>query len=199
MSDSEFNPIHQDVQERWLPVPDFPGYEVSDRGRVRSYWKAKGAAPGSQGEIPGGKFIAPTPQRILAGSLDKGGYRRLVLRRDGRNHYLKVHTLVLEAFIGSCPPGMQGCHGDGIRTHNWLSNLRWDSCKNNHHDRLEHGTTPSGERNGQSVLTETDVIQIRALFAQGGYSKQNLSEMFNVSPSTISHIILRRSWNHLPG
>lgn len=25
--------------ERWLPIEGFPGYEVSDLGRVRSYWR----------------------------------------------------------------------------------------------------------------------------------------------------------------
>jgi hypothetical protein len=194
----EGNTIPDKVQERWLPIPDFPGYEVSDLGRVRSYWKGVGQPPGVQGQIPGGKTIADTPQRLLKGSLDKGGYHRVILSKEGKHHHFKTHALVLDTFIGPCPPGMQGCHGDGIRTHNWLSNLRWDSCKNNHHDRLGHGTAPSGERNGQSVLTETDVIQIRALFAQGGYSKRNLGEMFNVSPSNIGHIIHRQSWTHLP-
>jgi hypothetical protein len=36
-----------------------------------------------------------------------------------------VHHLVLEAFVGPCPEGMECLHGDDIPDNNILSNLQW--------------------------------------------------------------------------
>jgi hypothetical protein len=36
--------------ERWLPVPGFPGYDVSDQGRVRSYWRKVRKVPHLRGK-----------------------------------------------------------------------------------------------------------------------------------------------------
>lgn len=51
-----------------------------------------------------------------------------------------VHRLVLEAFVGPCPEGMEGCHGDGDPTNNSLGNLRWDTATSNQLDKVRHGT-----------------------------------------------------------
>lgn len=50
-----------------------------------------------------------------------------------------VHVLVLEEFVGLCPPGMESCHGDGDTQNNWLTNLRWDTPTNNNADKIKHG------------------------------------------------------------
>lgn len=46
-----------------------------------------------------------------------------------------IHKLVLEAFVGERPSGMQACHGNGDKTDNRLVNLRWDTVKANHRDK----------------------------------------------------------------
>jgi len=45
-----------------------------------------------------------------------------------------VHTLVLTAFVGPRPNGMVACHWNDKRFDNRLSNLRWDTMKNNQAD-----------------------------------------------------------------
>lgn len=60
-------------------------------------------------------------------------------RRQG---WLLVHRAVLLAFVGSCPEGMEGCHNDGDMYNNVLSNLRWDTPKNNRADVIRHGNDP---------------------------------------------------------
>ncbi|MFB9286612.1 HNH endonuclease signature motif containing protein [Pseudoclavibacter helvolus] len=61
------------------------------------------------------------------------------LSRDGRSKTFAVHRLVLLAFVGPAPDAAVTCHSDGDRTHNSLSNLRWDTQAANCADRLEHG------------------------------------------------------------
>jgi hypothetical protein len=65
--------------------------------------------------------------------------------------------------------------------------------------RVSAPTLPSmqGERNPQSVLTEADVKRLRTLAAEGTTNKE-LTRIFGISPTTVSHIVHRKSWKHLP-
>ena len=51
-----------------------------------------------------------------------------------------MHRLVLGAFAGPPPEGMEGCHEDNDKTNNRLDNLRWDTRPGNHSDKARHGT-----------------------------------------------------------
>jgi HNH endonuclease len=43
----------------------------------------------------------------------------------GRRH-VRVHTLVLETFIGPRSDGLECCHFDGVKENCRMDNLRWD-------------------------------------------------------------------------
>lgn len=57
----------------------------------------------------------------------------------GTPHVLLVSQLVLKAFVGPRPRGMEGCHNDGNASNNYLSNLRWDTHHENMRDVERHG------------------------------------------------------------
>ena len=64
------------------------------------------------------------------------GYRRVCLDLNGKVCTRTVHVLVLLAFIGPCPEGMEGCHyPDTNKANNRLSNLRWDTHAENMKDK----------------------------------------------------------------
>lgn len=50
----------------------------------------------------------------------------------------RVHRLVLTAFVGPCPDGMECLHGEGGALDNRLTNLRWGTKSEN---MLEHAAT----------------------------------------------------------
>lgn len=106
--------------ENWLPVPGFEDYEVSDFGRVLS--RKRGRA----------RIRRPTPEGK--------GYLQLILSRNGVPHMRKVHLLVLTAFVGPRPEGMEALHGDGNKLNNALWNLRWGTQGENTLDQVLHGT-----------------------------------------------------------
>jgi len=171
--------VFQD-ETRWLPVAGFPGYEVSNDGRVRS-------------SLAAGFGRAPSVPRELKRCSDGHGYFRVYLRREGRTHSLKVAWLVLAAFEGPRPVGMDACHGDGYRDNDVVGNLRWDTRKGNLADCLAHGTRTRGARVGRSKLSEDEVRAIRARVA-AGEPQSEVGASFGVAQSTVSKINIGARW-----
>ena len=113
--------------EVWRSVVGYEGwYEVSNEGNVRSVPRVA---------RNGRRF----PGLPLAAQAHRDGHLRVPLYRNSEEKFFFVHRLVLAAFVGECPPGMQGCHNDGDSTNNRLSNLRWDTVSANARDRVRHG------------------------------------------------------------
>lgn len=113
-------PTHCDG-EQWRPVVGFEKlYEVSDRGRVWSHHKHKLLALSSRNPYTG----------HLSVSLHGG---------DGTRKMCRVHRLVLEAFVGPCPPGQQCRHLNDISDDNRLENLCWGTPTENARDKIHNG------------------------------------------------------------
>lgn len=128
--------------EQWLPVVGYEGlYSVSDEGRVRSEprWNTWLTRWGTRGR----RYL---PGCVLQLMYDRQGYPKCSLGRDGAERQVHVHTLVLTAFIGPCPSGMEACHKENDPANVRLDNLRWDTHSNNLRDRVRHGTDPHVSR-----------------------------------------------------
>lgn len=130
--------MHASEPESWRPVVGYEGlYEVSDLGRVWSLGRTDST----------GKTRRP---RMLRGSTDNAGYQVFGLTalslpgQPGKQRFLRVHTLVLTAFVGPCPPGLECCHDNGDPGDNRLANLRWDTSLANAADIKRHGTALTG-------------------------------------------------------
>lgn len=123
--------------ERWLPVAEFPGYEVSDHGRVRSIDRISVHKNGRTFNLRG---------RVLKqGTLPPWGYK--TVHMGGGSHTGRyIHRLVLEAFVGPCPDGMEGCHKNCNTADNRLSNLRWDTKSGNAADTIRLGRKHSQKK-----------------------------------------------------
>ncbi len=119
----------------WRAVVGYEGhYEISDTGELRSLDRVVTYTGRWQGKKH------PHKGRALAQKTTRLGYRAVCLYRDQQCQHVRVHRLVLEAFVGPCPDGMEACHNDGDRQNNHLSNLRWDTHSNNVQDSIKHGT-----------------------------------------------------------
>ena len=71
--------------------------------------------------------------------------------------------------------------------------------KNNMEDKVKKGRQSKlkGVENGQSKLTEEEVLEIRRLYAQGGIYKTELAKIYGVTPSLIGDIVRRKIWRHV--
>jgi hypothetical protein len=103
------------------------------------------------------------------------------------------HKLVMEAFVGKRPVGMECCHADGDPWNNNLSNLRWDTRINNSQDKFKHGTQKLGENHPMSKLTIEKVLKIR----QDNRVHRLIAFEYGVSQSVISQIKSKKSWAHI--
>ena len=115
-----------------MPVVGYEGlYEVSDQGRVFSCPRT--TSRGNSTYRVQGKELTPAPLGRSRGHLVVN------LCRNGIQRTAYVHRLVLEAFVGPCPPGMEACHANDISGDNRLVNLRWDTSSANHFDAVNNG------------------------------------------------------------
>ena len=135
----------------WRPVPQVPGYEVSENGAVRR------TLPGHKTYI--GKLLRPKRHQF--------GYPRYGLTIQGKKKSFEAHILVLLAFCGPKPfPRAEARHHDGNPQNNHISNLSWSTHRDNQADKGRHGTDPVGSRNGFAKLTEADIPNIRRDYAE---------------------------------
>jgi len=159
-------------KEIWKPIDGFDNYMVSDQGRVC---------------------------RVLAPRLNVHGYPRASLCKDKAVYDRLVHRLVLEAFVGPCPDGMQACHHpSNDRTNAKLDNLRWDTASANNMDKVASGTDNRGIKNHMAKLNETDIERIFDLRKQGCKLKQ-IGDWFDISLSHIGDVLSGGCWGHLGG
>ena len=118
------------MTETWKPVVGWEElYEVSDQGRVRSVDRTVHYKDGRT-YLYKGRVLKPR---------DRKGYLLVVLCRGGKKRNKSVHRLVLEAFTGSCPEGLETLHIDGDPANNRVENLRWGSSSDNKLDIVRHG------------------------------------------------------------
>lgn len=172
------------LPEEWRPVIGFEGqYDVSNLGRVRSLPRRDNLGRRIRG-------------RILRQARSTSGYWQVCLAYAGTVKYQQVHRMVLESFCGECPSGMEGCHGDGDRSNNRLSNLRWDTRSHNHQDKRAHGTLVWGEAHPRSTLTSDDVVMMFELWASG-LKQWEIAKRFGMSRSGVQKILSRGSWRAL--
>lgn len=164
--------------EIWKDLPQFPKYQISNLGNLRSFRKGRWK-----------------PRKAVR---YKGGYWRVALRPGGKGpgKLFSLHCLVLEAFVGPCPEGMECRHKDGDSDNNRLDNLEWSTHLDNMRDRKAHGTDNMGARHPMAKMTDEDVHELRRLRADG-WNRYQLAERFGISPSTAKKIYLRLLWQHI--
>ena len=98
--------------EDWKPVPGFShAYEVSNRGRVRSWLK--------------GRWGRRKKPRVLQPAISNGNYKHVSLVKNRTKHTTIIHVLVAEVFVGPRPHGARIIFKDGDRTNTNVENIEY--------------------------------------------------------------------------
>lgn len=167
-----------------LDFMGFPEYRIGDDGSIWSchsgYWRKMNPAQ-----------CRKTRRLIVS------------LCRNGTRQSAHVHTLVLLAFVGLRPEGLEACHFPDRNPANCrLDNLRWGSSADNHADAVAHGTKGPGELHPHASITNEIVLAIRAeaaVYRRNGWRgwRWVLAQKYGISERCLKHIIERTSWNHI--
>ncbi len=163
------------MNTEWRRIPGVDSrYVVSDDGRVIG---------------PKGTVLRPCA--------DRHGYRSVRVHSvNGSASSFRVHRLVMLAFVGPRPLGMQVRHRDGNPANNAVANLCYGTPRENAADKIAHGREVLGEQRWSAKLTEADARRI--LTEARGRTHQSLADEFGVSRSTVSQICRGVIWPHLP-
>ena len=103
--------------EIWKDIEDFPGYQVSSEGRVRSHNKVTTSA-----RFP----VRHWADRIIKQKWQNNRARVELWRENGEHKTCQVHRLMGFAFLGMPPQAdMTINHIDGNPRNNTVENIEW--------------------------------------------------------------------------
>jgi hypothetical protein len=154
------------------PIPGYPGYLACRLGTIFTIKRTDGTAQ-------------PRNPRE-----DKDGYLNLNMYVNNKKKQIRVHRLILETYVGPCPPGMECLHGPGGKLDNSIKNLRWGTHGDNCLDVVASGTH-KGVNHSQSKLSPDDIREIRNMGATSASIK------FNIARGHVYRIKNRTSWGHI--
>jgi hypothetical protein len=115
---------------------------------------------------------------------------------DGGRHQ-SVPALALECRVGPRPPGMEAAHGPcHDRACMNYRHLSWKTRRENHADKRRDGTVQRGEQGTLAKLTDTQVVELRRLHADG-WTFTALGQRYGVHRRTVARAVRGASWGHL--
>lgn len=100
---------------------------------------------------------------IWTGYVDRTGYGKMVVNRKPK----LTHRLAYKEFIGPIPERLLVCHSCDVKACFNPNHLFVGTAADNMRDCVQKGRIAAGEKNGQSVLTESDVRRIRQKLNEG--------------------------------
>lgn len=101
--------------ERWRIIEEFPGYEISNHGRVRNR----------------------DTGHVMSPYLNPNGYLTIKLWSDGKHYPRYIHRLVAQAFVDE-GYGPEVNHIDGCKQNNFAENLEWCTRSENARHAIEN-------------------------------------------------------------
>lgn len=180
------------MNELWKDIPNYEGlYQASNMGNIRSLDKI----------VP--KWNKPYKRKIKGRVLKKhkanGGYNVVALHKNKNQKTYKVSRLIGITWKDNPDNKPEINHKNSIRTDDRAENIEWCTRSENVKHSYDKGNAnQKGEKNAYSKLTKKKVLSIRDKYDSGKYSQIELSDMFNISKTTIHNVVKRKTWNHLP-
>lgn len=158
------------MNEIWKDIINFPGYKISNFGRVKS------------------------PKCILKPSNHTEGYSYVCLYKNKKGYQFGIHRLVALHFIPNPLNKRTINHIDTNKKNNLITNLEWSTYKENMEHACLHKLVATKEKQGLAKLSYFDVLKIRHIYAEKRMSQRQLAKSFKVCQRTIAMIINRITW-----
>ena len=160
------------MEEIWKDAIDYPGYQVSNLGRVRD-------DNGIRHQWP------------------HKGYWVCKIFVNGVRTRVYVHRLIATAFVEGKKDGLEVNHKNAIKSDNSIDNLEWVTRSENvKHAYSKNLLSSRGTSNGNSMFSKEEIIAMRSI----DYSKitqRRVAKIFGISFQYLNKIVLRKVWTHI--
>lgn len=174
------------LDEVWKDVTDYPGFQVSNKGNVRSFWR-KRKKKGSWG---GTERVFSDEPYILPASDDGNGYLKVFMTdKDGKKHCRKIHRMVAEEFI----PRQEGydtvdhiVSGPEGKLDNSVENLRWLPRRDNIQKAYAEDMCSKRIENQKRTVYVLDLIRCNIVQCD---SVQEAAALIGVHYTSVSHAL----------
>lgn len=146
-------------------IPNFPNYSINRQG----------------------KAINKKRDTVLKSSLRADGYVQVYLYKDSKKYSKYIHRILAQLFIPNPENKPQVNHINSIRNDNSISNLEWVTRNEQMFHAYQFGNMIT-KRTKYTQLTKKQRKEVIHKY-ENGYSKKKLSQLYNVSRTTIRNII----------
>lgn len=170
------------TNEEWRPIEDFPRYQISNKGRVKS-------------------FTNPKKPKILRPHQLKNGYLMVHLAKgeewgSNETECVRIHKLVADAFI---PNPQNKCHVRHInqdRTDNRVENLKWVTREESNADPITKANRMAAipqriEKTSRPVLVYDENLTLLSAFTSTAETARQLNlqqgNIVNVCSGSLKH------------
>ena len=156
------------VIEEWKTIVDFPNYEISTKGNVRTKEYCDGRNHMRQ-------------SKILNKQVNNVGYEYVILSNEIAKHKtLTVHRLMAKTFLDDYYDTLEVNHINGIKTDNRIENLEMVTHSENIKKRYEIGIDGNNYKAVEQYDLENNYIR-------SWDSISDASRAYNISPTNIKN------------
>lgn len=176
--------------EVWKPIENYPNYEISSWGNVKSKERYVKVGIKNQKECL-------KKEKILKPQIDINGYKYVRLYNGDKWKYFKVHYLVAKAFIPNVNNEPTVDHIDRNKQNNEVSNLRWASyveqANNKDKTNIIENMKKLGKKKYPNRAEKIKQYDINGNFIKEHNSSREAGKLLNISEKTISSCVNGRS------
>ena len=154
------------------PIPSLPTYYATKDGRIFKY-----------------RIKTDDLYQLSDNTRSNSGYKMVQPYKDGVRKLKYVHQLVLEAFYGPRPEGMQCDHINRNKLDNDIDNLRYITHQQNMMNRdMSNVGSKKGQKYKQYMTPKykkygAQVAELR----KNGHKPAVIAEIMNITPKAVYH------------
>lgn len=186
------------TEEIWKDIPGYEGlYQASTLGNIRSLPKS------DIRHTKRATSVWNVSGKILKGRVGRHGYLIVAIYKNQTRCDISIHRLICLTFLDNPEQKPYVNHKNCIKYDNRLENLEWCTQKENIAHAWANGKMKTckgkflGTKSVHSKLTEDQVVEMRTLYASGGYTHKYFADKYNMSRRHIGDIINKICWPHV--